>query len=603
MQTGRELLACARHAPLCAMQGSVLSRVATHGAFLGALSRAQCSVGISARAFCSKSLCQESSSKAPHVSGSWLGFSFCRSNLRGGLSTTSLAQSGAKSTGTFGQRRGVQLSKSGKLQPPGVSQGLHRATAVQAAAAGAVEAAAPAPPATPAGGAAAEEQERPTWKAHLDFKWMRDNKEAIARNIVARNAKVDVEKVVELYEEFAKKTAVSMGGEGRGERRGVEWGGERRGGEERRRERRGDERGEERRGRREAKEADWALVTTHGGATWHAGKRLKDVLAGLEAELALLTEALQAEGRKIPNVTHPDVPVGGEELAVVRKLVGEQRAFDFPVSGNKFYYLKNEGVLLEMALVNWALSQLAARGFTPLSTPDLVRSSVVEKCGFQPRGANTQVRAAGGSCHVSFPRARCPPSYLVSSLVPGVVPRVEYTPTRRTPTESTLPGVLMPGIHFSKVEIFVLARPEDSDAVHEELISIEEELFASLGLHFKTLDMSTEDLGAPAYRKYDIEAWMPGLAKYGEARRLNIRYRPSGNVAEGQSEGAKGGGKKSKKEPATRFVHTLNATACAVPRMIVSILENFQEADGSVTIPEPLRPFMGGISSIKPKVK
>jgi hypothetical protein len=125
---------------------------------------------------------------------------------------------------------------------------------------------------------------------------------------------------------------------------------------------------------------------------------------------------------------------------------------------------------------------------------------------------------------------------------------------------------------FSKVEMFVVSTPEQSDAIHDELIAIEEEMYDELGFHFKVLDMSSEDLGAPAYRKFDIEAWMPALERYGEissasnctdyqARRLNIKYRP--NPVDG------------KKQPLTHC-HTLNATACAVPRMIITILENFQ---------------------------
>jgi seryl-tRNA synthetase len=139
--------------------------------------------------------------------------------------------------------------------------------------------------------------------------------------------------------------------------------------------------------------------------------------------------------------------------------------------------------------------------------------------------------------------------------------------------------------------MFAVSTPEASNAMHEELSNIEKEMYAELGLHFKVLDMSSHDLGAPAYRKFDIEAWMPALERYGEissasnctdfqARRLNIKYRP--NAVDG------------KKQP-LQFAHTLNATACAVPRMIICILENFQNEDGSVTVPEALRPFLGGM--------
>lgn len=158
---------------------------------------------------------------------------------------------------------------------------------------------------------------------------------------------------------------------------------------------------------------------------------------------------------------------------------------------------------------------------------------------------------------------------------------------------------------FTKVEAFVLCRPEDSEALHQELVDMEVELFAELGLHFRVLDMPTRDLGAPAYRKIDIEAWMPGMARYGEissasnctdfqSRRLNTRYRPAAAPAADA-------GDRSAKPPPTRFVHTLNATGCAVPRMLVAILENFQREDGSVDIPPVLHPYMAGITRITPR--
>ncbi|VAI15773.1 unnamed protein product [Triticum turgidum subsp. durum] len=188
-------------------------------------------------------------------------------------------------------------------------------------------------------------------------------------------------------------------------------------------------------------------------------------------------------------------------------------------------------------------------------------------------------------------------------------------------TEAGAAGAATRGLYrvhqFSKVEMFIFCRPEESDKYHEELITIEENLYASLGLHFKyfliflTLDMATGDLGAPAYRKYDIEAWMPGLDRYGEissasnctdyqSRRLGIRFRPAPLEPPPSTNSKKGKGGSS---GPTQFVHTLNATAVAVPRLIISILENFQQEDGTVVIPEPLRPFMGGLGVLTPKTK
>ncbi|XP_071722737.1 serine--tRNA ligase, chloroplastic/mitochondrial-like [Rutidosis leptorrhynchoides] len=364
------------------------------------------------------------------------------------------------------------------------------------------------------------------------------------------------------------------------------------------------------------------------------GKNLKEEVATLEEDLLKLKDELQEEAQCIPNMTHPDVPIGAEDCATVQKMVGNPREFGFPVkdhlqlgkdldlfdfdaaaevSGSKFYYLKNEAVMLEMGLVNWTLSEVMKRGFTPLTTPEIVRSSVVEKCGFQPRGENTQVYSIDGSDQCLIGTAEIPvggihmESILSESLLP--LKYVAYSHCFRT--EAGAAGAATRGLYrvhqFSKMEMFILCRPEESDSYHEELIKIEEDLFASLGLHYKTLDMASEDLGAPAYRKFDIEAWMPGLNRYGEissasnctdyqSRRLGIRYRP---FSEPPSSTTPNNPKKSKSP--TKFVHTLNATACAVPRMIICLLENYQQEDGSVIIPEPLRPYMGGRQVISPK--
>lgn len=363
------------------------------------------------------------------------------------------------------------------------------------------------------------------------------------------------------------------------------------------------------------------------------GKNLKEGLVTLEEDLLKLTDELQQEAQCIPNMTHPDVPIGGEDSSALRKVVGKPRQFDFflkdhvqlgkdlnlfdfdaaaEVSGSKFYYLKNEAVMLEMGLVNWAVTEVMKRGFTPLTTPEIVRSSVVEKCGFQPRGTNTQVYSIEGSDQCLIGTAEIPVGGIhMDSILPESSLPLKYVAFSHCfRTEAGAAGAATRGLYrvhqFSKVEMFVLCRPEDSNAFHEELIEIEESLFSSLGLHFKTLDMASEDLGAPAYRKFDIEAWMPGLERYGEissasnctdyqSRRLGIRYRPESSSSSPKK------GKGSSSSAPTQFVHTLNATACAVPRMIVCLLENYQQEDGSVVIPEVLRPFMGGLQVITPK--
>ncbi|ESW08268.1 hypothetical protein PHAVU_009G032700 [Phaseolus vulgaris] len=442
---------------------------------------------------------------------------------------------------------------------------------------------------------------KPQWKATIDFKWIKDNKEAVAANLRNRNSDADLDLVLHLYDKmFTLQKEVERV---RGERNAV------------------------------ANRMKGKLDPSERQRLIEEGKNLKEGLAALEDDLVELNDELQQEAQCIPNMTHPDVPIGGEDCSTIRKMVGSSPNFSFPVkdhlqlgkeldlfdfdaaaevSGSKFYYLKNEAVLLEMALLNWTLSEVMKRGFTPLTTPEIVRSSVVEKCGFQPRANNTQIYSIDNSDQCLIGTAEIPVGglHMDSILSDSFLPLKYVAFSHCFRTEAGAAGTATRGLYrvhqFSKVEMFIFCRPEESEHYHQELIKIEEDLFSSLGLHFKTLDMASADLGAPAYRKFDVEAWMPGLERFGEissasnctdyqSRRLGIRYRP---VSEAQVTSAK----KSKGNLAPpQFVHTLNATACAVPRMIICLLENYQQEDGSVLIPEPLRPFMGGLSVIARK--
>ncbi|KAF3445916.1 hypothetical protein FNV43_RR11093 [Rhamnella rubrinervis] len=440
----------------------------------------------------------------------------------------------------------------------------------------------------------------PQWKAAIDFKWIRDNKDAVVVNIRNRNSNANLELVLELYEKMSnlQKEVERV----RGERNLV------------------------------ANKMKGKLEPTERQKLIEEGKNLKEGLLALEEDLLKLTDDLQQEAQCIPNMTHPDVPIGGEDCSTIRKMYGSPHELSFPVkdhlqlgkdldlidfdaasevSGSKFYYLKNEAVMLEMGLINWTLSEVMKRGFIPLITPEIVRSSIVEKCGFQPRGTNTQVYSIEGSDQCLIGTAEIPVGgiHMNSILAESLLPLKYVAFSHCFRTEAGAAGTATRGLYrvhqFSKVEMFVLCQPDESDFYLEELIKIEEDLFSSLGLHYKTLDMATGDLGAPAYRKYDIEAWMPGLARFGEissasnctdyqSRRLGIRYRPSE-----LSSATPKKGKSSLAPP--QFVHTLNATACAVPRMIVCLLENYQQEDGCIIIPEPLRPYMGGLELIAPK--
>jgi seryl-tRNA synthetase len=351
------------------------------------------------------------------------------------------------------------------------------------------------------------------------------------------------------------------------------------------------------------------------------GKRLKDEVAGSEETLKRLEDEIKARISRIPNLTHPDSPVGGDE-AGNRELrrVGTPRAFAFPardhveigkaldlidfeagakVSGHGFYFLKNDAVRLDLALQQYALNTLIARGFTPIVTPDLARNSILEGIGFSPRGPETQVYSVEDSDLSLIGTAEITlGGMLADSILDEADLPIKYVGISHCfRTEAGAAGRASKGLYrvhqFTKVEMFAFTTPEASGAMHAELLAIEEEIFGGLGLPYRVLDICSGDLGGPAYRKFDIEAWMPGrgaAGEYGEvtstsdctdyqARRLGIRYRPAG-------------------QKGTRFVHTLNGTAIALSRALIAILENYQREDGRVDVPPALRPYLGGLETL-----
>ncbi|KAK9902854.1 hypothetical protein WJX75_008582 [Coccomyxa subellipsoidea] len=441
--------------------------------------------------------------------------------------------------------------------------------------------------------------ERPLFKAYLDFRYVKANLSKMRENVKNRNSSADPDAVARLYDDWVR--ALEELESVRADRNA------------------------------NARAMKGKLDPEKRSELVDQGKALKARLAVLEAEVEILEDALQREGQKLPNLSHPEAPVGGEDAARVLKTIGTPcdpgfkvkdhlavgialDLIDFEtgatVSGAKFVYLRRAAALLELALCNYAMQKVASKGFMPMTTPDLVRESVLVKCGFQPRGENTQVYSIRDTSLCLTGTAEVP---LAAVYMDQIIPE-EQLPIRLAAfghcfrTEAGSAGSASRGLYrvhqFSKVEMFVLSTPEQSEAMLQELCDIEEEIFTELGLHFQMLDMPTGDLGAPAYRKIDVEAWMPGLQRYGEvssasnctdyqARRLNIRYRPAMPDDE-----RKGASKKPHKLP-TEFLHTLNATACAVPRLIVAILENCQLEDGSVAIPEVLRPYMGGMERIQ----
>ena len=416
----------------------------------------------------------------------------------------------------------------------------------------------------------------------LDLKFIRDNADAVRANIAARFMTADVDSVLSLYEE-RNQLATRV--------------------DELRRRR--NENASKMKGKM-APEARTPLI--------EEGKRLKEEIAVLEETLNAVSARLTGEAARIPNMAHPDAPVGKEDKDNLEiRRVGEIPDFSFTpkdhvelasthelvdfdtaarVSGAKFYYLKNQAVFLELGLIRYAMDTLVAKGFTPTITPDIAKEEILEGIGFNPRGEESNIYSleGTGTCLVGTAEIT------LGGYHGGEILSSEALPIRMAGfshcfrREAGGAGQYSKGLYrvhqFSKVEMFVYCRPEESEAIHQELLAIEEEIFSGLEIPYRVVDTCTGDLGSPAYRKFDLEAWMPGRGESGgwgevtstsnctdyQARRLGVRYKEDG---------------------ATRHVHMLNGTAIAVSRAIIAILENFQQADGSVKIPAKLTPYTG----------
>ena len=347
------------------------------------------------------------------------------------------------------------------------------------------------------------------------------------------------------------------------------------------------------------------------------GRLLREQSAQVKAQLDALEAELDGIQRLIPNMSHPDAPIGADETANTRRALGQTPipSFDFTpldhvvlgeklglidfeagarVAGSGFYFLKNEAVLLELALQRYAVEVLMQSGYTPTTTPDLARNEVLQGTGFTPRGPETQIYSIDGTDLSLVATAEIP----LGGMLAGQTLDAEELPMRLCGishcfrTEAGAAGRASRGLYrvhqFTKVEMFAFTLPEQSEAVHQEMLELECKIFDGLGIPYQVVDTATGDLGGPAYRKYDLEAWMPGRGnggEYGEvtstsnctdyqARRLNARYKVKG-------------------EKGTKYLHTLNGTAIAVSRALVAILELYQQKDGTVAIPKVLREFVG----------
>ncbi|HEX2183733.1 MAG TPA: serine--tRNA ligase [Rubrobacteraceae bacterium] len=341
-------------------------------------------------------------------------------------------------------------------------------------------------------------------------------------------------------------------------------------------------------------------------------RAMKDRIPEKEAELAEVEERLREELLNIPNMTHPDAPVGRDDSENVEirrwggipdfgfdprdhvELGDALGIIDFDagakVAGSKFYFLRGDAVLLELGLVRYAMDILMGRGYQPTITPDLARDEMLVGTGFIPRGPETQIYSVEDSDLSMIATAEIT---LAGSLADEIVEEDDL-PIRLAGlshcfrTEAGSHGRASRGLYrvhqFTKVEMFAFTAPERSDDMHAEMLEIEEQIFQGLGLPYRVVDICTGDLGGAAYRKFDLEAWMPGRDDFGEvtstsnttdyqARRLRIRYRQDGGRP--------------------RLLHTLNGTALAISRALIALLEVYQQEDGSVLLPEALAPYVG----------
>jgi len=345
------------------------------------------------------------------------------------------------------------------------------------------------------------------------------------------------------------------------------------------------------------------------------GRRLKEHIGELEADLRTSRATLDEAAGALPNFLHPAVPEGGEEDFVTLSTWGEPTRFDFEardhlqlgealdlfdfdggakVAGAKFYYLKNDAVLLELGLQRFALDRAMQRGFQPMITPDLARPAILEGTGYNPRGEESQVYSVTGHdlCLVGTAEITLGGLHADELLDEADLPIKHVGLSHCFRTEAGAAGRESKGLYrvhqFTKVEMFVTCRPEDSDGLHDEMREIEEEIFQDLEIPYRVIDVASGDLGSPAYRKFDIEAWMPGRGEDGDYGEVTS----TSNCTDYQARRLKARFKRSETKK-NELVHTLNGTAVAVARTLIPLLENHQQADGSVRVPAALQPYVG----------
>jgi seryl-tRNA synthetase len=345
------------------------------------------------------------------------------------------------------------------------------------------------------------------------------------------------------------------------------------------------------------------------------GKALKERLSVLEADFEELKIEWEGMLHRIPNRSHPDVPVGETDADNVEiKQVGEKPDFSFTakdhmelatklglvdfergakVTGSKFYFLKNQLAILEQAMIRYAIDFAMAEGFEFMKTPDLAKEEVLVAKGFMPRGPETQVYFIEGNDLALIGTSEITIlGYHGGEVLPAEsLPKKYVAFSHCYRTEAGTYGKESHGLYrvhqFAKVEMFAFTAPDQSDGMHAEMLRTQEAFWQSLGVPYRVVDCVTGDLGGPDYRRYDIEAWMPGRGENGGWGEVTS----TSNCVDYQSRGMDI--KYQSKDDERGLVHTLNGTVVATPRALIPLLENFQREDGTIAIPDVLKKYTG----------
>jgi len=347
-------------------------------------------------------------------------------------------------------------------------------------------------------------------------------------------------------------------------------------------------------------------------------RALGDEINTLEKEYKELESYYSDLLKRIPNMIHPDTPRGGEENFNVVGIYGEIPKFSFEpkdhetlmqnldlidfergakVAASKFYFSKKDLVRLNLALINYGIDVATKNGFELIETPDLAKNDILSGIGFNPRGeAEDQIYTVEKTDLGLIATAEITMGGYHSDEILDLSngPKKYVAVSHCFRKEAGAYGRESRGLYrvhqFTKLEMFVYCKPDESEEMHKHILDVEQKIVEGLGLPFRIIDIASGDLGSPAYRKYDIEAWMVMKKGYGEitstsnctdyqARRLNIRYRThSGD---------------------TELVHTLNGTAVVLSRFPIAIFENYQTEQGTIKIPDVLQRYMGGLKEIK----